>query len=60
LTQSRKAKTVVAAIFQRGATIASAGGNLRDRTRKAAAGQFLTGPTPVALIGSRKRGKKRA
>ena len=58
MTQSRKAKTVVAAIFQCGATIASAGSYLHGLTRKAAAGQFLTGPMLMALIGSRKREKK--
>jgi replication initiation protein RepC len=56
----RQAATVIAAILQRGAAISSAGGYLRDLTRKAAAGEFSTGPMLMALIGSRKRGKKRA
>jgi replication initiation protein RepC len=56
----RQAATVVAAILQRGGAIASAGGYLRDLTRKAAAGEFSTGPMLMALIGSRKREKKRA
>jgi replication initiation protein RepC len=56
----RQAATVVAAILQRGAAIASAGGYLRDLTEKAAAGQFSAGPMLMALIGSRKREKKRA
>ena len=42
----RQAATVVAAILQRGGTIASAGGYLRDLARKAAAGQFSTGRMP--------------
>ena len=56
----RQAATVVAAILQRGAAIASAGGYLRDLTEKAAAGRFSAGPMLMALIGSRKREKKRA
>ena len=54
------AAIVVAAILQRGAAIASAGGYLRELTRKAEAGQFSLGPMLMALIGSRKREKKRA
>jgi replication initiation protein RepC len=50
----RQAATVVAAILQRAETIASAGGYLRDLTRKAAAGQFSTGPMLMALIGGRR------
>jgi replication initiation protein RepC len=56
----RQAATVLAAILQRGAAISSAGGYLRDLTRKAEAGQFSTGPMLMALIGSRKREKRRA
>jgi replication initiation protein RepC len=56
----RQAATVVAAILQRAEAIASAGGYLRDLTRKAAAGQFSTGPMLMALIGSRQGPKKRA
>ena len=56
----RQAATVVAAILQRGTAITSAGGYLRDLTRKAAAGAFSTGPMLMALIGSRKRENKRA
>jgi replication initiation protein RepC len=56
----RQAATVVAAILQRGAAIASAGGYLRDLTRKAGVGEFSTGPMLMALIGARKREKKRA
>jgi replication initiation protein RepC len=54
------AAIVVAAILQRGAAIASAGGYLRELTRKAEAGEFTLGPMLMALIGSRKREKKRA
>jgi replication initiation protein RepC len=45
-------------ILQRAEAIASAGGYLRDLTRKAAAGQFSTGPMLMALIGGQKRGPK--
>lgn len=54
----RQAATVVAAILQRGSEIASAGGYLRDLTRKAELGQFSTGPMLMALIGGRQRHKK--
>ena len=50
----------VAAILQRGAAITSAGGYLRELTRKAEVGEFTLGPMLMALIGSRKRDKKRA
>ena len=56
----RQAATVIAAILQRAEAIVSAGGYLRDLTRKAEAGEFSLGPMLMALIGSRKRGKKRA
>ena len=56
----RQAATVVAAILQRAQAISSAGGYLRDLTRKAQAGQFSLGPMLMALIGRRKREKKRA
>ena len=51
---------VTAAILQKGAAITSAGGYLRELTRKAEAGEFTLGPMLMALIGSRKRDKKRA
>ena len=54
------AAIVVAAILQRGAAIASAGGYLRELTRKAEVGEFTLGPMLMALVGSRKREKKRA
>ena len=54
------AAIVVAAILQRGAAIASAGGYLRELTRKAEAGEFTLGPMLMALIGARNREKKRA
>jgi replication initiation protein RepC len=56
----RQAATVVAAILQRAEASASAGGYLRDLTRKAAAGQFSSVPMLMALIGGRKREKKRS
>ena len=56
----RQAATVVAAILQRGEAITSAGGYLRDLTRKAQAGQFSLGPMLMALIGRRNRERKRA
>ncbi len=54
------AAIVVAGILQKGAAIASAGGYLRELTRKAEAGEFTLGPMLMALIGSRKRERKRA
>jgi replication initiation protein RepC len=54
------AAIVVAAILQRAATISSAGGYLRELTRKAEAGEFSLGPMLMALLGARKREKKRA
>jgi len=54
------AAIVVAAILQRGAAITSAGGYLRELTRKAEAGEFTLGPMLMALIGARNREKKRA
>ncbi|WP_376989433.1 plasmid replication protein RepC [Bosea sp. R86505] len=55
-----QASIVVAAILQRGEAISSAGGYLRGLTRRAEAGEFSLGPMLMALIGSRKRDKKRA
>ncbi len=55
-----QAAVVVAAILQRGAAINSAGGYIRDLTKKAEAGGFSLGPMLMALIGGRKRHKKRA
>lgn len=55
-----QAAVVVAAILQRGAAINSAGGYIRDLTKKAEAGGFSLGPMLMALIGNRKRDKKRA
>jgi replication initiation protein RepC len=54
------AAIVVAAILQRGAAITSAGGYLRELTRKAEVGEFTIGPMLMALIGSRKREMRRA
>ncbi len=55
-----QAAIVVAAILQRGATISSAGGYIRDLTRRAEEGAFSVGPMLMALIGSRQRETKRA
>ena len=54
------AAIVVAAILQRATAITSAGGYLRELTRKAEAGEFSLGPMLMALIGRRKREKRRA
>ena len=54
------ASIVVAAILQRGSAITSAGGYLRELTRKAEANEFSIGPMLMALIGARNRDKKRA
>jgi replication initiation protein RepC len=54
------AAIVVAAILQRGTAIVSAGGYLRELTRKAEAGEFSLGPMLMALISARNRDKKRA
>ena len=55
-----QAAVVVAAILQRAAAIKSAGGYLRDLTRKAAADEFSLGPMLMALNGTRSRAKQRA
>ena len=55
-----QASIVVAAILQRGEAITSAGGYLRELTRKAQSAEFSLGPMLMALISSRKREKKRA
>ena len=54
------AAIVVAAILQKGSAVTSAGGYLRELTRKASAGEFSLGPMLMALIGARNREKKRA
>ena len=54
------AAIIVAAILQRGTAIVSAGGYLRELTRKAEAGEFSLGPMLMALISARNREKKRA
>ena len=52
------AAIVVAAILQRGAAITSAGGYLRELTRKAEVGEFTLGPMLMALIGQAKTRKE--
>jgi len=54
------AAIVVAAILQKGTAVTSAGGYLRELTRKAEQGQFSLGPMLMALISARKREKIRA
>jgi replication initiation protein RepC len=54
------AAIVVACILQRATAIKSAGGYLRELTRKAESGQFSLGPMLMALIGRQTREKKRA
>ena len=49
------AAIVVAAILQRGAAITSAGGYLRELTRKAEVGEFTLGPMLMALMAKRKK-----
>ena len=49
------AAIVVAAILQRGAAITSAGGYLRELTRKAEVGEFSLGPMLMALMAKRKK-----
>ena len=56
----RSAAIVIAAILQRGAAITSAGGYLRELTRKAQLNEFSIGPMLMALIGAKNREKKRA
>jgi replication initiation protein RepC len=54
------AAVVVACILQRTTAIKSAGGYLRELTRKAESGQFSLGPMLMALISRQDRDKKRA
>ena len=55
-----QAAVVVGCILQRGEAIHSAGGYLRELTRKAGAGEFSLGPILMAQINARNREKKRA
>jgi replication initiation protein RepC len=55
-----QAAVVVACILQRNADIRSAGGYLRDLTRKAEAGEFSLGPILMSQINTRLREKRRA
>ncbi len=56
----KSAAIVMAAILQRGAAITSAGGYLRELTRKAQVNEFSIGPMLMALLGAKIREKKRA
>ena len=55
-----QASVVIACILQRGTAIHSAGGYLRELTRKAGAGEFSLGPILMAQINSRIREKRPA
>lgn len=55
-----QAAVVVACILQRGGAIHSAGGYLRELTRKAAAGAFSLGPVLMAQINARMRERRSA
>ena len=54
------AAIVVAGILQKGSAVTSAGGYLRELTRKAGEGEFSLGPMLMALISARKRERRRA
>jgi replication initiation protein RepC len=54
------AAIVVAGILQKGTAVTSAGGYLRELTRKAGEGEFTIGPMLMAMISARKREQKRA
>jgi replication initiation protein RepC len=55
-----QAAVVVACLLQRSSSIHSAGGYLRELTRKAAAGEFSLGPILMAQINARTRERKSA
>ena len=55
-----QAAIVVACLLQRSSAIQSAGGYLRELTRKAGAGEFSLGPILMAQINSRLNEKRRA
>jgi replication initiation protein RepC len=55
-----QAGVVVACILQRGSTIHSAGGYLRELTRKASGGEFSIGPILMSQINSRTRERRSA
>ena len=55
-----QAAIVLACLLQRSSAIQSAGGYLRELTRKARAGEFLLGPVLMAQINARTRERKTA
>ena len=55
-----QAAMVVACILQRGSAIGSAGGYLRDLTRRSRAGEFGVGPMVMALLSGKRRKEKRS
>ncbi|MGO7273573.1 replication initiation protein RepC, partial [Rhizobium ruizarguesonis] len=52
------AATVIACILERGGPINSAGGYLRDLTRRADRGEFSLGPMLMALMRERKPSRR--
>jgi replication initiation protein RepC len=55
-----EAAVVVACLLQRSSTIQSAGGYLRELTRKAGEGEFSLGPILMAQINTQNRGRQSA
>jgi replication initiation protein RepC len=55
-----QAAILLACLLQRSAVIQSAGGYLRELTRKARAGEFSLGPILMAQINARTRERKTA
>jgi len=53
----KSAAIVIAAILQRGASITSAGGYLRELTRKAQSNAFSIGPMLMALLSARQKAR---
>jgi replication initiation protein RepC len=57
---AENAATVMACILERGGHINSAGGYLRDLTRRAERGEFSIGPMLMSLVRARGGGTRRA
>ena len=55
-----EAEAVVACLLQRSSTIQSAGGYLRELTRKAEEGEFSLGPILTAQINAKNRERRSA
>ena len=58
--EAEAAVVVVACLLQRSSTIQSAGGYLRELTRKAGEGEFSLGPVLMAQINARNRERRSA